>query len=121
VVGGKPKLVFRYSELNCNICVDSQMDFIKEFLNKYGYDNFIMISSYKYKKNILLFKMLNNINNEIYNVEVLDSSLDRLNIPYYFILDEICQPIMFHFPDKIFPEDTKEYFKSIENQYFKDF
>jgi hypothetical protein len=116
LVGGKPKLVFRYSELNCNVCVDSQIDFIKEFVNRYGYDNLIMISNYKYKRNLSLFKILNNINNEIYNMNVLDSSLDVLNIPYYFILDE--QPTMFHFPEKFFPEDTKEYFKSIDNQYF---
>ena len=120
LVGEKPKLVFRYSQLNCNICVDSQMDFVKKFANKYGYDKLIMVSNYKFKKNIFQFKTLNNINNEIYNIEVLDSALDILNIPYYFILDKDCHPTKFHFPEKIFPENTKEYFKSIEDQYFKD-
>lgn len=120
LVGKKPKLVFRYTQLNCNICIDSQMGFIKEFVNKYGYDKLIMISNYKYKKNIYQFKTLNNINNEIFNVEILDSALDRLNIPYYFILNKVCQPTIFHFPDKNFPENTKEYFKSIEDQYFND-
>lgn len=120
LVEGKPKLFFRYTELNCHVCVDSQMVFIKNFINKHGSQNFVMISNYKYKKSIFQFKSLNKISNEIFNVEILDTTLARLNIPFYFILDKNCNPIKFHFPDKAFPEDTKEYFKSIENLYFQE-
>jgi hypothetical protein len=117
LVNGATKLVFRYSELNCNVCIDSQMDFVKGFIEKNGYDSFIMISDYNYHKNLLQFKTFNNIQNEIYNVATLDSSLDRLNIPYYFILDKYFRPRMFFFPEKNLPADTKEYFRKID-EYF---
>lgn len=119
LIGKNPKLVFKYSELNCNVCVDSQLVFVKKFIKKHGVDNLIMISSYKYPKSIYQFKLLNDIENEIYNIEMLDSSLAELNIPYYFVIDSSFKPKMIHFPEKIIPEDTREYFKTIENKYFK--
>jgi len=119
LVGEKPKLIFRYSELNCNVCVDAQLALIKTFIEKYGEENLIMISSYKFRKTVYQFKILNNIRNEIFNVDFLNQSIDNLNTPYYFILDNTYIPKMMFIPEKAFPEDTEEYFKKIQNMYFK--
>lgn len=119
LVGVKPKLVFKYSELNCNICVDAQLVFLKKFIENFGEENLIMISSYKFNNNIFRFKVLNKIENEIFNIDFMNSSLDNLNAPYYFILDNTFTPKMMFIPEKTFPEDTEAYFKKIQNMYFK--
>ena len=118
LVGKKPKLFFKYSELNCNVCVDAQLAFLKTFIKNYGEENLIMISSYKFHKTVYQFKILNNIRSEIYNINFLDPSIDNLNVPYYFILDDTYIPKMMFIPEKTFTEDTEAYFKKIQNMYF---
>lgn len=114
LISNDKKLVFRYSELGCNVCVDSQLVFINKFIQKYGSDRFIMIANYSNLRNLNNFKKLNSIDYEIYNCREISEFFDRTNMPYYFILDGSFNPKMFFFPDKLFVEDTKEYFEKIE-------
>lgn len=118
VIDDKPKLIFRYSELDCNICIESQINFIKDFLKKHDKNDLVMLANYKNSKSIDQFKIINDFNHDIYNVEILDSTLLNLNFPFYFILDNKYKPKMFFFPSKSFPEETKSFFQMIEKMCF---
>lgn len=55
------KLVFRYSELHCDVCVDEQVKSLKKYKEKIGNDNILILADYSNIKNLILFKRLNSI------------------------------------------------------------
>lgn len=80
-----PTLIIKYSELNCQICVDS----ILKITNKLKEKNFpyFYVADYKYKRDLILFKRVNKIAESIYSTNI-KSHFDTLNIPYVYIIDK---------------------------------
>lgn len=80
----KPKLILRYSELNCQTCVDAMISEIKA--NKsIDSNNMLMLAFYKQTSYLYQFKRMNRINMPVYS---LQKALlpDTLNVPYFFML-----------------------------------
>ncbi len=83
------KLVFRYGELHCDVCVDEQVKSLKKYKEKIGSDNIIILADYNSIKNLILFKRLNSIELPIYRLsEKFNLELEKKEVPYFFVIDD---------------------------------
>ena len=112
----KQKLVFKFSYLNCNVCVDSGLVYIKKFAMKYGQNSVLVISSRGTPRTTAHLKSNFKIEN-IFNSE--DSSFEKLDFPYFFILDRNFHAKNIFIPNKYFPELTNEYIETIDSLFHK--
>jgi hypothetical protein len=111
-----PLLIFRFSELNCSTCIQDQLSLLSDLLQSNDI-NYIIISDYNSIRNLGIFKRVNAIKVPIYNCKQL---LNRETItPYYFVLNKNGTISDFYYPDKKFPEISKEYLKLIHEKYFQ--
>lgn len=109
------KLILRYSEINCNTCVDSQIVAFKNLSNKLGVEKLAIFSSYERFGDMYRFKRLNKVTMPIYNLKSdLGLLIDTLNTPYYFILSPTLQIRNVFIPRKEVNEITSIYLNSIE-------
>ncbi len=93
-------LIFRYSELNCKVCIDSTLNMLKN-------TKVIILASYKDKRHLDIFARTNKIANSIYKIDSLNLPIDKANLPYFIKDQEIFIPL------KEFPERTIEFLKFI--------
>lgn len=64
----KPTLVLRYSEINCQSCVDSVLLWVNSFIKSVGADNVVILATYKNHRDLQIFKRLHHINIQINNL-----------------------------------------------------
>jgi hypothetical protein len=114
----KQKLVLRYSELNCNTCIDVQFDALKKLAKKIGEKNIIILASYKSDADFNRFMRINKLNFEVYNVEHINLPLEKRNIPYYFITDKSLFAKLVFIPRKEYPKVYEKYFEIITKRFF---
>lgn len=83
----KPTLILRYSELNCQSCVDI---IISSLLSdsSFNVNNTLLLGYYREPTYLYQFKRVNRINFPIYNIKEIGLPPDTLNMPYFFILDQ---------------------------------
>lgn len=118
-----PKLVFFYSQLNCQVCVNTEIKKLKLFSEKIGKGNIIIISSYKNKKDYLIFKKIHNLNLKIYNIglkNTLGLPLENYNVPFLFIANSKFRTQNIFVPFKGLPSISDMYYDFILNKYFKN-
>jgi hypothetical protein len=118
----KTILVLRYSELNCQECVNKQVKALKDFAKEVGEDNILLIASYRERRNLYLFKRMNQIHFNVYNIKEdgLGMNLEKLSIPYFFVLDHNNIASLVFIPTKEFESLLKSYLSVIKNRYFKN-
>ena len=107
-------LFFRYTELNCQICVDNEILLLKKWVAQ-SQTRLIILSSYESIRDLYLFVRTNQIPGlEIYNLknQKLGLPLERFNTPYYFMSDSSLKAARLFIPEKSFPERSKVYFRS---------
>lgn len=113
-----PKLVFRYSELNCNVCVEKEVELLKKFIEEIGIQNMLMMTNGRSSSYNGQFKRMNQFDIEIYNVEDLGLKLDKINTPYYFVLDSDWKAKSVFVPSKSLPSQTRAYYDIIKDKYW---
>jgi hypothetical protein len=114
----KPKLIFKYSALNCNDCVDEQIVLLKKAAKKIGSENIVIITDYGTPRELTQFIRMNQISFKIYNLRNLKLTTIDNNLPYYFILDESYSLKLLFFPLKGDTLITQQYFNKINEKYF---
>ena len=121
VVGERPKLIFRFSELNCTTCVDSQFYMIKKYQQIVGASNIIILTSSNSERNAFLFNRDEHLQCPVYSVpfDELGLPIEDLNIPYYFIVDKDLTAKLIHIPAKELPLFTDEYFSVLIKRFFR--
>lgn len=82
-----PVLVLRYSELNCQSCVDDLIKFLLTH-GSFNENNTLILSYYRELDYLNKFKRMNPLNVQIYNTKSLGLPPDTLNVPYLFVLDD---------------------------------
>lgn len=88
LVNGKPILIFKYSSLNCNVCVDEQISVLKQVSSKIGSNNIVLITDYNTPRELINFVRMNQIDFRIYNLRNVEfTSIDK-SLPFYFLLDK---------------------------------
>lgn len=111
----EPTLVYRYSALGCNECIEYGNKKLEAYFKNYKNNKSILfvISDYVPK-----------FNNEIQYTNYLDLQKNKLdipiedsNIPFYCILYNNCVSHIF-IPDKNYPEYTDLYLQEIKRRFF---
>lgn len=113
-----PKLVFKYSSLNCNTCVDEQIRLFKEISKKIGSENTLIITDYNTPRELTQFLRMNQIDNQILNLRSAKLTEIDNSLPYFFVLDTTyCLKELF-VPLRDFPNSTLIYLNQIMKKYF---
>ncbi|MDD3322731.1 MAG: hypothetical protein PHS59_14930 [Paludibacter sp.] len=119
IVKNGARLIVRFSYLNCEACVESQIKIINEFSHNFKAENVIFIASYDNLRNLKMFNMTNKTKYAIYNVEGdILKQIDERNEPHFFILDNSMRARFVFIPHKELPELTKVYLKALCDRYF---
>ena len=116
-----PKLILRYSELNCDVCVNQEVKNLKNLEKEIGRENIIIIASYNDPKHLNLFRRINQVEAEIYNIGEgkLNIPLETANAPFLFVLDPSLITKTVFMPSKEIPEMSETYYKLIISKFFK--
>lgn len=115
-----PKLIFKYSKLNCDVCVDEQIILLKEFTEIIGSENVIIISDYDNPRELTQFVRMNQLDNEVPNLHDQEIIPFDKSLPYYFILSRHLTLQQLFIPLSGSRYLTKNYFNIILRSYFND-
>lgn len=118
---GKPKLICYFSDQNCDVCVISIINTLKEYIPIFGEDNVVVLASYLKKRDVKVLKKQYNIEFELYEIgkNELSIPLENYDTPFLFILDnDYCTKKIF-VPEKTMPQLTGNYFHLIRSIFKK--
>lgn len=113
------KIVFRFTELNCESCIDSLIPKVRNLSNKIGSENVICIISYSSPNATKILKERYNMKNEFYFVDsqtLKQTYVEHLNNPYFFILWNNRTKFIY-MPDQITPVKTDDYLSLVAEIY----
>ena len=113
-------LVLRYSEMHCDVCIDSIVSKLSIYRDSIGLQNIILFTSTENVNYIQRFKRVNNIHFNIYSISNgLDSVLVDIGMPYLFVYSFADERINNVFiPQKENAEFVREYLHSILRKYY---
>lgn len=117
-----PKIIFRYADIGCSPCVDSSLWAIRSVEKQIGRENILILASYQNRRNLLIWKRINNIDYTVLNApsEKVLPAVDVFNIPYFFVLspnDKTVHQVFFPMKEKT--SRTSDYLSAIVNRYIK--
>ncbi len=119
IVEEKPLLVLRFSSNDCDPCIDKLMEQLKVAAETIGINNIIIISDFKFPRQIGVFLREHDIGFMTYSLPRFDfgQDIDKFT-PYFFVLDEdlIMKNLFFTFHS--FQNLNEEYFNPIKERYF---
>ncbi|MEN6453321.1 MAG: hypothetical protein ABFD10_03615 [Prolixibacteraceae bacterium] len=115
ITNGKPKLVFRFTDLYCNSCIVSVLPLLKSFSDSIGKSNIVLFVSASNQKYSRLLRIDYDLDFPIYSVgyDFVNNDVEKLNSPYLFILNTDTTGNKIFIPEKSLPELTEYYFSSI--------
>lgn len=108
------KLVFRYSYISCNVCIDTIMKIVNEYSKYVGNDKIIILSQYANKRDYKNFVRINNVKQPIYHLQDSLCRADELGLPYFFVINDNMVTNNFFLPRKEYPQMIKTYLESIK-------
>jgi hypothetical protein len=113
-----PKVIIRFSELGCNLCIEEELSLIKEYVSKIGNKNIIILTNHSNVRRLLNFKISNNINFDIFSCNNIGIPFEKENRLFVFVSDSSLLIKNFFIPEKSFPKLSKEYYLTISKKYF---
>lgn len=115
-------LILRYSEMNCDVCVDSIVKTLNIYKDSIGLSNIVLLTTSQNSSYTKRFKKINSIAFSInYMGEELDSILVDIGMPYMFVYSSKNERISnVYVPQKENSQLTNEYLHSIMIKYFTD-
>lgn len=113
-----PMLILRFSEISCNVCIDSQIDLVKKFVSMTDQSKFALIVTYENAEHMNRFKRLNDIDYEIFNFSGSLTGSQESEFPFYFILDQGYFIKDTFIPIKELPGLTENYFNQMVIKHF---
>lgn len=122
IAGDEIKLVLRYSEIHCDVCVDSTLNQLKNIAQKIGQERIILISSYADPRDMYTFKRLNNLEFPIYNLgtQTLNIKAEEADTPYLFVLKPDGTTEMVFLSYKEVPALLNQYLQLVQHKYFQN-
>lgn len=119
VMAAGDKIVLQYSELTCNICVDTALAYFMDFSKQIGEENTMLLVRYKSSGFLNQFIRLNHVHmHHLYKV-ITEDKEDTDDEPYLFIMDHDFHQKDVFYPMKEIPEFTHRYYKAMFDKYFK--
>jgi len=115
IIGEKGRLVFRFSFADCDLCIRSCINSIKEFVNDSLVNNILIITDSFTERDFKLKMAAENYGLKVYTLsdELLGLFLEGKNLPFLFYLDEDLITHKVFLPFKEYPENTREYIQYI--------
>jgi hypothetical protein len=113
-------LVVYHSQLNCDACVEFQINMVKEYLDKIGKYNILFITAYSNLRNLLLFNKIYSMGCPIYAIEdnTLQIPIEEENEPFFFEIDKNMRTNQVFIPRREIPDLTKKYLGMMSKRYF---
>lgn len=108
-----PKLVFIFSNYDCSTCVQDQLDLISK--SKFTKENIYVLCNNHTEKDMNLIRRYFLKDSRINLLRIIDNYDNKINFPYYFILDSTLLMKKFFIPSKDDTTYTQQYFSAIEN------
>ena len=115
LVSQSPALIFRYSEMNCNSCYETELFSLKNAFPKEE-RQIAILSSYRDKRDFMMFKKANKIELPFYRMpqDSFDWALEDYGSPYYFVLHPDLTVSHIYVPSTVLPELNREYLESVK-------
>lgn len=113
-----PKLIFYYSELNCNSCVEIIVKEVENYRDSIGSENIIYLANYRRARDMLIFKRINQIKSSIFNVVETSMPAGKVHMPFLFIIDKEKRVRSLFVPSKENTKNIKLYLSIIKKKYF---
>ena len=111
-----PLLIFRFSELNCSSCYETELFSLHDFFSTKN-RQIAILGSYRERRHYIMFKRGNRIELPFYRIphDAFDWTLEDYGSPYYFILHPDMTVSHIYIPDQVFPELNKQYLERVKN------
>lgn len=115
IVKDRPVLVFRYSDINCNTCIEAEIEALQKVF-KTDLQSILILCSYNIDKDFYTFKKVNKINCPIYKIDhnSFDWAPEEYKNPYCFVLHPTLKVSDIYVPDKSFPQMNENYLNGIK-------
>lgn len=115
VNNGEKVLIFRYADVNCNICYVSELAILNEVFPEEE-KNVIVLCSYFNHRDYVVFKKMNKIKFSIYRVahDAFNWEMEYYSAPYFFLLHPDLSISNIYMPDKSFPDLSRKYLNNIK-------
>lgn len=116
LVKNGPILIYRYSDINCSSCVDSELYNLNYFF-KLLKNRVILLCSYEYESALNDFKQQNRLSYPVYNIKfkIFPWEEDLHDRPYYFVLHPDMRVSDFYIPEITYPKETKKYLTELKH------
>jgi len=114
-------VVFRYSNISCGSCVDSEVLLLRQLVNQVGLENVLIVTDNEDTGQIFRYKRMHKIidvNTVISNDDNLNIFTHEYSIPYYFIIDSNLLIRSVYIPHSELNELTIQWYNKIENIFF---
>lgn len=118
--GNNHTLVYRFSEFHCSSCVSAALQAFLKWKLSIDEKNTLILGNYQNNRIFNRTKQTYAIQNlNVYNSSRLELFAEELGFPYFFLLTKDGTITNIFVPDKATPELTNDYFKMINERYFK--
>ena len=115
MINDGPILVYRYADINCHVCIESEIETIqKNFIGKE--DHILLLCSYRTERDFSIFKKLNKLKFPAFRIpyDALKWSIEKQSNPYCFVLHPDLKVSDVFIPDKSFPVLNDLYLQGIK-------
>lgn len=112
-----PILIYKYSELNCNVCYETEIKNLHAiFKSQTDKEHVAILCSYRQDRDFIVFKKMNKIELPIYRIPeyTLNKVAEQYGNPYYFLLHKNLKISNTYMPEKLFDSKNKQYLESIK-------
>ena len=112
-------LVCRFSELDCESCIDYAIMNAKKYGNRIGVENILYLGSYRNNRIFNRQKEMYGMDScRTLNVPILGLPIEDLGRPYYFVLDRSLSVSNVFIPNKATHGMLDSYFNMLYDRYF---
>lgn len=119
----KPKIVFRFTDLSCESCINQELIHLKALEKEIGKENIVYLGSFSNIRKAISFNKVNALENSTFyfiNYGDLGSDIEAEHLPFVFMLDQSMQIDTPFFPRYDMPDVSVDYYKVIKEKYFVD-
>ena len=109
-------LVYRFTQLNCNLCIESEIVKLKKLAENIGKDKIALLISFSTNKEVKIITHKYNLDLPVYNVDLAvlkNLPIEELNVPYCYLVKGGSVSMVF-IPDKALPELSYSYYNKIK-------
>lgn len=111
LIGNKTKLIFRYSYMDCDICVDSVISQVKKITQRAKLNDFLIITDTRTERDFLLKSNYKKHPFPIYGLlqSKLGLTMENKNLPFLFVISPDLRISKIFIPFKESPYQTEQY------------